>query len=179
MQNKEIYTENQDHRKAGVKSLVTAAVFTALVVLATMVIQIPMPLTEGFINIGDTMIFVGAALFGGRFGLLIGGLGSALADLLSGYGHWAPWTLVIKGLEGLFAGILVYPIVRDSFKPARVLLGLALAGVWMVVGYFLASWIIYGSAAVAASSILGNILQAAASLVLSIPLIQVLKGRVR
>ena len=38
--------------------------------------------------------------------LVAGGLGSALADLLTGYAHWAPWTLVIKGIEGWIAAAI-------------------------------------------------------------------------
>ena len=32
--------------------------------------------------------------------MIAGGIGSALADILTGYSHWAIFTLIIKGLEG-------------------------------------------------------------------------------
>ncbi len=165
--------------RSGVRGLVTTAVFAAMVALATMVIQIPTPGTEGFVNVGDTIIFVGAALFGGQFGLLIGGVGSALADLLSGYGHWAPWTLIIKGIEGLVAGWLAHAALRRSGTGVQMVVGLAIAGLWMVVGYFLASWIIYGNVLVAGSGVPANLLQAAASIALALPLTHVLKKRIR
>lgn len=55
---------------------------------------------KGYVNIGDTVVLLSGVLFGPLTGLAAGGLGSALADLLLGYGFWAPWTLLIKGLEG-------------------------------------------------------------------------------
>jgi len=162
----------------GIRSLVITAVLVALVAVATMVIQVPMPGTKGFVNIGDTIIFVGGGLFGGTVGLVAGGLGSALADLLAGYPHWAPWTLIIKGIEGLIVGLMVYPGVRKGLGVRRTLAGLAVAGLWMVFGYFLAATIIYGSPVVAATSIGGNVGQAVASIALAIPLIQILRHRV-
>lgn len=51
----------------------------ALVCITTMVIQIPIPMTEGYVNIGDSIIFVASILFGPIPGMIAGGLGSALA----------------------------------------------------------------------------------------------------
>jgi len=103
------------------KTLVYGALGIALVALATMSIQIPVPQTRGYINLGDTVIFVFAMLFGARIGALAGGVGSALADLLTGYAHWAPFTLVIKGIEGLLVGLLAS---GEKSYPVRVLVGL-------------------------------------------------------
>lgn len=36
--------------------MVTAAVLAALTCVATMVVQIPMPLTKGYVNLGDVMV---------------------------------------------------------------------------------------------------------------------------
>ena len=40
------------------RRLVLTAMFAALVAVATMVINVPTIATRGFINVGDTMIFV-------------------------------------------------------------------------------------------------------------------------
>jgi uncharacterized membrane protein len=48
-----------------VRRLVLTALFAALVAVATMVINIPMVATQGFVNVGDTMIFA-AGIFMGR-----------------------------------------------------------------------------------------------------------------
>lgn len=57
----------------------------ALVTVATMLIQIPIPATQGFFNIGDAIIMVTALTFGPVVGGIAGGLGSSLADLLGGW----------------------------------------------------------------------------------------------
>lgn len=162
--------------KVDIRVLVRLGLFAALVTLATMVIHIPTPGTQGYVNVGDTIIFTGAALFGWKFGLITGGFGSFLADVLLGYAHWAPWTLIIKGIEGLVAGVLTKRLGEEK-RTGKLIVSLAISGGWMVLGYFLASWIIYSSVAVAAAEIPGNIAQAIASIALSVPLISILKGR--
>ena len=63
-----------------VRRLVRIALLISLVAVATLVFRIPMPATEGYINVGDAVIVVGGLLFGELAAGLAGGLGSALAD---------------------------------------------------------------------------------------------------
>ncbi|MDE2729392.1 MAG: ECF transporter S component [Gemmatimonadota bacterium] len=91
-----------------VRRLTLAALSIALVTLATFVIRIPNPATQGYINLGDGLLFTLALVFGWRIGGLAGGVGSALADALGGYFIWAPWTLVIKGIEGILVGTIAF-----------------------------------------------------------------------
>lgn len=65
--------------------------------------QIPIPATQGYVNIGDSIVLISAIFFGPQVGFVAGGLGSGLADLLSGYPQWAIATFIIKGIEGLVA----------------------------------------------------------------------------
>jgi len=67
-----------------IRRLVRVALLTALVAVATLVLRVPMPATEGYINVGDAIIVSGALLFGGVVAGVSGGLGSALADGLGG-----------------------------------------------------------------------------------------------
>jgi len=83
------------------------AVSIALVCVATVAFTIYVPATEGYFNLGETMVYTVAILFGPYVGALAGGIGSALADLLLGYAFYAPATLVIKACEGLVVGWLV------------------------------------------------------------------------
>ncbi len=83
-----------------------AAIFTSLVFVATTVFSIYVPQTRGFFNIGETMVYTAAMLFGPITGAFAGGVGSMLADLFLGYPHYAPATLVIKACEGLIVGAL-------------------------------------------------------------------------
>ncbi|KPV64747.1 MAG: hypothetical protein AOA65_0814 [Candidatus Bathyarchaeota archaeon BA1] len=86
--------------------LAITAAFTSLVCATTMVFSIYVPHTRGFFNIGETMVYTTALLFGPLIGSFAGGVGSMLADLLLGYSHYAPATLIIKGLEGAIVGVL-------------------------------------------------------------------------
>lgn len=93
----------------GVKTtvrLAIAGIFTALVCVATMSFTIYVPSTKGFFNIGETMVYLTALLFGPLVGALAGGVGSMFADILLGYYYFAPATLVIKALEGGLVGLL-------------------------------------------------------------------------
>jgi len=93
--------------------LALTAVSTTLVCVATMVFSIYVPQTRGFFNLGETMIYVTALLFGPFIGSFAGGVGSSLADILLGFPHYAPATLVIKACEGGIVGILS----RKKFGP--------------------------------------------------------------
>ncbi len=137
-----------------------AGVFTALTTVATILIQIPVPQTKGYINLGDTMVILSGLLLGSLAGFIAGGVGSALADIVSGYGHWAPFTLVIKGLEGLIVGIFA--------KKGRVvtLLGTIIGGTVMVIGYFIVEYFLYGLGG-ALAELPGNIFQAVSGIVLA------------
>ena len=155
-----------------IRTLVRIALLTALVAVVTRVVQIPMPATEGYINAGDAVIIAGGLLFGGLVGGLAGGIGSALADLLGGYSHWAPFTLIIKGLEGVLIGLGARSFGVDLRRPMGLLVGGAVAVVgtgWMVSGYFLVEWHLY-SLGPALASLPGNVLQAAVGLVCGLPL---------
>jgi len=86
--------------------LAATAVFTALVCVATIVFSIYVPATEGFFNIGESMVFLSALLFGPFVGAFAGGVGSMMADLLLGFPHYAPATLIIKACEGAVVGLI-------------------------------------------------------------------------
>lgn len=86
--------------------LAITAIFTSLVCVATMVFSIYVPQTRGFFNIGETMVYITALLFGPLIGAFAGGVGSMFADLLLGYPQFAPATLIIKACEGGIVGFL-------------------------------------------------------------------------
>lgn len=122
------------------KKIVYGAFMMALVTIGTMVIQIPTPATKGYINVGDSFIFLSSALFGPTMGFVTGGIGSALADLLSGYAYWSPWTFIIKGIEGLIVGLMYKKYTKEYLKVVSLIIG----ALWMVLGYYIAGGIMYG-----------------------------------
>src|SRR4030067_1377032 len=102
----QIYCELSRMSQRTSTRLAITAIFTALVTAATMVFSINVPQTRGFFNIGETMVYTSAFLFGPFVGSFSGGVGSMLADILLGYPHYAPATLVIKACEGSVVGVL-------------------------------------------------------------------------
>ena len=84
------------------KNIVLAALIAALACVATMIIKIPSPM-KGYLNLGDCVVLAAGWLLPGGYGFFAAGLGSALADLFSGYVIYAPATFVIKGVMALIA----------------------------------------------------------------------------
>jgi uncharacterized membrane protein len=122
------------------RTLVKYAIMIALTTAATMTITIPVPSTNGYFNLGDAMVFLSAILLGRKGGLIAGGIGSALADLLLGFPIWAPFTLIIKGLEGFLAGY----VLQTSFGKKHSILALLPAAIWMIFGYTIVKVFLYG-----------------------------------
>ncbi len=96
--------------------LAITAVFTSLVCVATMVFSIYVPHTNGFFNIGETMVYTTALLFGPLIGAFAGGVGSMSADIFLGYWPYALATLIIKACEGGIVGILSRKRLKFSSK---------------------------------------------------------------
>lgn len=156
-------------KKLSTQKLTLIAMFIALTTIATMVIQIPIPATKGYLNIGDTLLICAGLLLGKTVGGIVGGIGSAMADLLSGYAFYAPITLVVKGLEGYLAGALNEKTKLSTIASAIV------AGLVMAVGYLLAEGIILYNFPTALASFVPNILQGIAGAILATILYPVLK----
>ncbi|HSL93329.1 MAG TPA: ECF transporter S component, partial [Bacillota bacterium] len=163
-----------------VKQMVYLALMTALVAVATMVISIPVAATGGYVNFGDTLIFVSALIFGPLTGMLAGGLGSAMADVLGAYGVWAPFTLVVKGLEGLICGYVFLKLSEAGWSREKaVLASMVLAAGWMVIGYLISGTIIVGSLSVAAVEVPANVVQGGVSVAVAAILVRPLQKIIR
>lgn len=158
---------------------VLAALFAALCAVMTMVIQIPSPM-QGYVNLGDCGVLLAAWILGPVYGGAAAGIGSMLADIFSGYAHYAPGTLVIKFLMAFAAGH-IFRLAKDrpGGRLAAQGLGGAASGTIMVGGYFLYASLWLGKGLAAAASIPGNIVQAAFGLIAAVMVYAVLeKGRV-
>ncbi len=84
------------------RTLAYAAVMTALVYVGTL---IGFSSAQFYFNLGDSFVLMAAALLDPISAMIAGGLGSFLADLTV-YPATMVFTLVIKGIEGLVAGVL-------------------------------------------------------------------------
>ena len=154
-----------------IRKLVLAALLAALVCVATMVVQIPSPM-QGYVNLGDCFVLLSGWLLGPWYGFAAGGIGSMLADLFLGYAHYAPGTLVIKGLVALLAALLYETLGRSP--AARIASGVV-GEIVMVLGYFGYASLLLGKGLAAAASIPGNIFQGAVGLVVGAVLATVLE----
>ncbi|MEM1558322.1 MAG: ECF transporter S component [Thermoproteota archaeon] len=103
----------------------SSAISIALVFIATSSISIYIPATRGYFNLGDSMIFLTAILFGPIVGGMAGGIGSMLSDVFLGYTVYAPATLVVKGIEGFITGKL-YKIIISREKTGKAWLAMML-----------------------------------------------------
>ncbi len=151
--------------KATTFYVVLIALFSALVCVLTIFVQIPWG--KGYINFGDTLIFLAASLLGPVGGMIAGAIGSSLADLFSGFATYAPFTFVVKGGEGFLCGILYSYVFRKQRPMLRRLFSMLIAGAWMIIGYFLTDLMLYGWEASLFNFVSGPI-QAGASLVVAL-----------
>ena len=125
------------------KRIVTASMLAALCCVATMIIKIPSPL-KGYINLGDCVVLLSGWLLSPLYGFLAAGIGSALADIFSGYIAYAPSTFVIKGLMAIIAycGFRRLHKRVGSFS-SRIISG-TLSEIIMILGYFVFEGFLYG-----------------------------------
>jgi uncharacterized membrane protein len=114
-------------------TLAVGAVFASLVCVATLVFTISVPATGGYFNVGETVIYVAALIFGPLVGAFAGG-GAAIADMVAGYPQFAPGTLIIKGCEGAIVGFLNKRFRRTAKSNWRTIT----AVLAIVVGFLLA-----------------------------------------
>ena len=135
----------KDRKKATTFYVVLIALFSALVCVLTVFVQIPVG--YGYINFGDALIFISASMLGPIGGAIVGALGSSLADIFSGFVIYAPFTFVIKGGEGFLCGILYLYVFKRRRPILRRLFSMLIAGLLVVVGYFLTDLILFGWAA--------------------------------
>lgn len=159
-----------------------SAVAIALVFVSTFIFQLPIAATGGYFNFGDIAIFILALTFGPVIGGISGSIGSSLSDLLGGFGIFAPFTFVIKGLEGFLAGMISQRVFRSgTLKGWSIgnLLGWIVGSVAMVGGYFLAESffiaLVFGSSdftgiAAASGEVPFNILQVVSGGIVGIPI---------
>jgi len=140
------------------------AILAAVTTVLTRVVQVPLP-ARGYINLGDVAIVFTAITLGPFSGMISGGLGTALADLLSGpYAFWAPISLVVHGLQGLLIGLISR--VRPGNVGLQVLGGVV--GMAIMAGGYFAAGIFIEGAGPSLTEIPGNLIQGGVGVVLGI-----------
>ncbi|MGN0970614.1 MAG: ECF transporter S component [Aristaeellaceae bacterium] len=148
-------------KKINVKQLTLCGVLAALVFVLTYFPKVPVPVTGGYVHLGDGAIFL-AVLLLGPLGIPAAAIGSGLADLIGGYMLYVIPTVIIKGLVALVA----WKLYRKGSWVSAVL-AFVLAEAVMVLGYFLFECFTSGVPA-AAAAILPNVVQGVAGVVLGL-----------
>ena len=177
---RKVMSSNKNKTSLNVSNTVLTALFMGLIVAMTLIIRIPVPATHGYIHLGDSMIFLAVLALGKKNGALAAGIGSALADVIGGYAIYAPITLVVKALMAYIVGVFIERAVKNgrfagSGGKAITIIGMALGGVLMVAGYYIAEVFMYGNWLVPLSGVGMNCIQFAVGGAIAFALSQALE----
>lgn len=159
-------------KKTKIKKVVISAMLASLTCVATMIIKVPTPL-QGYANLGDCIVLLSSFLLPVSYGFCAAAIGSALADVLSGYAMYAPISFLIKGLMVIVACFLYKQFIKNGQKKLLgKIISCFVAEVVMVAGYFVFEGFLYGFGA-ALVNIPANAVQGVAGLVMGVLLINV------
>ncbi len=157
--------------KNATKEMTMSAMIAALVCVATMLIKIPSPL-KGYLNLGDCVVLLAGWMLSPGYGFLAAGLGSAMADVFSGYVMYAPATFMIKGIMALVVCFGHKLLSKSNNKFLSHMIPGIIAEVVMVSGYYIFEGFLYGFIP-SIVNIPANAVQGFAGLVLGYVLIRI------
>ena len=151
------------------KTMTIAALFAALTTIATMIIQFPTPL-GGYIHLGDGLVLLCGIVLGPITGGFAAGIGSMMADILSGYMHFAIPTLIIKALAAGLSGYCYHKVLKHQrdvhHTIVKVIISGIISGAIVVLGYYFYEWFMYGFAG-AVGGVLMNVAQGVFAIVVA------------
>ena len=158
-----------------VYDIAMTAMMVCIIMVSIALFRIPIPFTQGYVNLSDAMVFMAVIILGWKYGALAAGMGSLLGDLLSGFPMWAPWSLVIKAGMAIIFGLIIRSVSEGRDVTERrfltvTILGMFLGGLFMTAGYYFAEGIMYGNWVVALLGVPWNIGQFALGTVLAVVL---------
>jgi len=163
-------TAYQQTMNPALKIAVTA-VFAALVFVATYSFVVSIPATSGYFNLGETIIYVVALIFGPLAGGLAGGVGAMIADILLA-AQFAPGTLIVKGFEGALVGFVNQKLHKHMSRSLSATIAIIVGGLEMVAGYFIYEQLVLGyPMAVALAEVPFNLVQMIVGLVIAVPVV--------
>lgn len=141
-----------------IRLLCSTAIFAALIAIMTAYIcHIPDPITGGYIHLGDSLIYLAAALLPRPYAMAAGAIGASIADLLT-----APmWTLPTFFIKML----ITLPFTKKGNKiiSIRNVIAPLIAYLISGTGYFLVSLLIFQHDVVFLTSFLGSAVQSLGS----------------
>ena len=158
--------------------IIITALFTAIICLATFVIQVPVLVTAGYVNLGDAFVLLSGIVLGPFYGFVAAGLGSMLADILSGYIIYAPATFIIKGLMALVISLLFIKH-KDNYQVGKLLFFGVFAELIMVIGYFLYECFCLSYGLGAAAAIPSNAIQGVCGIIANTLIVKIISKNIK
>ena len=157
-------------KKPNIKTITLTAMFAALIIVATIFIRMPIGINEGYIHVGDSMIYLAACLLG-PYAAIAAVIGGAFADILAGAAAWALPTAIIKACNTIpfIVATAMYAKRKNHHKIIHLstILMTLVSGLITVFGYWLAEGIMYSFASAFASAPF-NVIQAVGSAIVFI-----------
>ncbi len=136
------------------------ALAIAILVIVTTLLSIPLPNGAGYLNFSDAIIFFISISLGPTSGLIVGCLGGLISDITLGYISYAPFTMVIKGIEGFLCGLL-YNKMPQKWR----FLSFYLCGIMMAILYMIPD-LIYFNFSISIYNLPLNIIQGLSSAII-------------
>ncbi len=140
----------------------TAILATVVCVTTAYLLHIPFGANGAYIHLGDTFIYLAAALLPKPYAMTVGALGSAMADLLTAP-IWAPGTMIIKA-----ALVLPFPKAHGKMIQRKTYFSLLIAALITMASYAVYERILFGTWAGAVLSLVSSLVQSIASAALFI-----------
>ena len=148
--------------KLGIRNVVLAGLFTAMIFVVTGYFP-RLPTIRGYIHIGDSVIYIAACLLNQPGAAISAALGGFLADALTGYVVWAPYTALIKA-----ALTVSFTALGGKMLSLRNILAALAAFPITIGGYYLAAWMITGDKFAPLAEVPLNAVQAGGSMLIYI-----------
>jgi uncharacterized membrane protein len=159
------------------KKIVLGGLFIALIFVTTVFTMIKLP--KGYFNLGDVFVMLAAVVLGRYYGLVVGGIGAAMADIYLGSPIYAPITLIVKGVEAFAVGSIIGDD-RGTERNIKTIIAVITGAFIIVAGYFVAESYVLSlidksfSFTIAVANLPGNVIQGCLSSITAYILIKVL-----
>lgn len=163
--------------KTKTQKIILSGLLASLCCVATMIIKIPSPL-KGYMNLGDAIVLLCGWILPAPYGFLAAGIGSALADVFSGYVIYAPATFVIKGLMALSACLLFNFFKNKCSNFFSRIITAVTSELIMIFGYYIFEGFMYGFIP-SLVNMPANIVQAVAGIIVGMVLIKVFEKEIK
>jgi len=152
-------------------NVVLTGLMAALIFIFTYVnIRLPFSFTDGgLIHLGGAMLVIAAFLLMPTEAGLAGAIGMGLFDMLSPYAVWAPFTFIIRLIQGIIVSKLL--MGKGISKIFIAMIVYTLIG---MVGYYIAEALIYGNWIAPMASMPGEFISDIVAVVIGVPISKIL-----